>query len=75
MDDTGRVSILGHSGPGCTPHEPMALVTKLFTADRSPLKAKKPKKGLWPSRHPRAPLEARYGKHDKGVTHRADELL
>lgn len=26
MNDTSRVSILAYSGPGSTPHEPMALV-------------------------------------------------
>jgi hypothetical protein len=43
LDDKARVLILKSPGPGCTPNEPMALVAKVFGADRSALELKKPK--------------------------------
>jgi hypothetical protein len=42
LDDKARVLILKSPGPGCTPNEPMALVAKVFGADRSALELKKP---------------------------------
>jgi hypothetical protein len=61
MDDTVRVSILTHSGPGCMPNEPMALVVK-FPADRNPPAAEQQLPALNLSREGASPLDTRYRK-------------
>ena len=33
MNHTGKVAILNRTGPGSTPHEPLALVAKMSLAD------------------------------------------
>jgi len=41
MNDTTKVSILHHSGPGFIPQEPLAIVAKLSDAERSALEAER----------------------------------
>jgi hypothetical protein len=35
MEDSGHVSILAYPGPGCLPHEPMALVTAFSSSSEA----------------------------------------
>ena len=39
MSDTDKVTILNRTGPGSTPHEPLALVAKLSDSERSVLES------------------------------------
>ena len=55
MEDGGRVSILAYPGPGCTPHEPMALVA-VFPSSLSEAAAN------LPSQEGTTPVEIRYSK-------------
>ena len=60
MDDSGDVSILTYPGPGCTPHEPMALVA-MFSSSRAEAAAPADV-NLLPSREGTTPVETRYSK-------------
>ena len=61
MDDNERVSILTYPGPGCTPHEPMALVA---TISSSPMEEYAPRaiNHHLPSNEGTMPVEIRYSK-------------
>jgi hypothetical protein len=37
--DTDKVTILNRTGPGSTPHDPLALVAKMSDSERSALKS------------------------------------
>ena len=60
MDDTNHLSILAEPGPGCTPDDPVALVTTHSHADRSSLDTVNPKK--LPPQDAASPCEMRYSK-------------
>lgn len=78
MDDTGRVSILTNSGPGCAPSEPLALVAIFTTAGRGPLNIRKPEVVLLPPQEGRTPFETQYCKSYHAPTkivHSTDQLL
>ena len=59
MEDSGHVSILAYPGPGCTPHEPMALVAAISSSSEAA--APRGQANL-PSREGTEPVEMRYSK-------------
>ena len=63
MDDAGRLPELGHSGPGCTPGEPMALVAMISDHGRRSLDELRPETVLLPLQDGPTPFEAQYRKH------------
>jgi hypothetical protein len=65
MDFTSRLSILTHPGPGCTPHDPMALVVECSGKDHMPPRVKS--KDPLPSRGAQMPSQMGYGKTFEGV--------
>ena len=37
MDDADKINILNHTGPGCTPQAPLAIVAKMSDTERNTL--------------------------------------
>jgi hypothetical protein len=61
LEDSDDVSILTYPGPGCTPHEPMALVA-VFSSGPSEVVAPQPEVNL-PSQEDTTTIEIQYSKH------------
>jgi hypothetical protein len=74
MEDSGHVSILAYPGPGCTPHEPMALVAAFSSSSEA---AAPQAHANLPSQEGTEPVEMRYSKRYGifGITHCTDHLL
>ena len=52
MGDTDKVAILNRTGPGSTPREPLALVSKMSDSERSALESEGRRGGLASAEEP-----------------------
>ena len=65
MSDADKVNILNRTGPGSTPHEPLALIAKMSDSERSALESRG--RGGLVNAEDTAPPEIRYRTYIQGL--------